>query len=179
MTWIQTLEGHKVLLEQPDPYLISPETITVCLARKCRFGGHCKYFYSVAQHSVFVASLVPAPLKLAALLHDGHEVYSGFGDVLSPAKRLRADICQFLDRHTLEIDKAIAKRFRFNYELMHCDEVKHADSVALATEARDVMEKPPDEWMKMAPPSKEKIVPFGIPEAYRLFKKTLCELWTE
>ena len=85
MTWIQTLEGYKFDLLKPDTKLITPETIAACLARKCRFGGHCISFHSVAQHSIFVCDLVSNPLKLPALLHDAHEVYSGFGDVLSPA----------------------------------------------------------------------------------------------
>jgi len=63
------------------------------LATKCRWAGHTRTYYSVAEHSLRVATLVPeyskAPLdggtRLQALLHDAAEAY--LGDVPAPLKR--------------------------------------------------------------------------------------------
>ena len=97
MSWIQTLDGGAFYVLQPDVNLINVDTIATCLSKTCRFKGHCRGFYSVAQHSLLVESLVKTPeLKLPALLHDAHEVYSGFGDVASPIKKL-PEIREFLD----------------------------------------------------------------------------------
>lgn len=88
MTWIQTLEGRDFDLLSPDYRHIDPNTLAVCLARTCRFKGHCREFYSVAQHSLLVESLmVDDSLRLPALLHDAHEIYDGFGDIARPAHR--------------------------------------------------------------------------------------------
>lgn len=48
-----------------------------------RFAGQVP-FYSVAKHSLFVASKCPIHLKLSGLLHDASEAY--IGDMISPIK---------------------------------------------------------------------------------------------
>jgi 5'-deoxynucleotidase YfbR-like HD superfamily hydrolase len=180
VTWIQTLNGKRFNLDRPNADAIDPHTLAVCLARKCRFGGHCRDFYSVAQHSLLVCDLTPSPsLKLAALLHDAHEAYSGFGDVLRPAKHLWADTHERLRCHEIAVDLAIAKRFKINPEWLAHPAIKHNDNVALATEARDLMEEPPCPWESLPSPHFEIIEPLGIDEAYRRFMARLYELWGE
>ncbi len=180
MTWIQTLSGSRFDLDKPDASTITPHDLAMCLARKCRFGGHCREFYSVAQHSVLVCDLTPDPsLKLAALLHDAHEAYSGFGDVLRPAKWLNPTVGQFLRKHTDRIDRAIAKRFGIRAHWMHHPAVKHNDNVALATEARDLMEEPPCPWESLPAPRSKIILPMSIVGSYELFMERLSDLWSE
>lgn len=181
MTWIQTLDNKAFDLLEPDWKLIDPQTIGVCLARTCRFKGHCRDFYSVAQHSLIVESLVTDDaLRLPALLHDAHEVYSGFGDVARPAKGLNEYVRSFLKEHEKHIDVHIARRFGINPVYMWHEQVKQADAIALSTEQRDIMGKCDREWSEMPRPHPIiKIYPVDIDEAYRMFMARLHELWGE
>ena len=77
---IQTFSGRRVDPFAPDPGEIVIEDIAHALANQCRFGGHCRRFYSVAQHSCLLADLVAANEggayeQLWALLHDASEAY--------------------------------------------------------------------------------------------------------
>jgi hypothetical protein len=65
--------------------LVTPETgcptlgdIALALSRIPRFGGHCRRWWSVLNHSIFVYELAkqlrePNKVLLALLLHDAHE----------------------------------------------------------------------------------------------------------
>lgn len=182
MSWIQTLDGAAFDLLDPKSDLIEPHVIGVCLARTCRFKGHCNDFYSVAQHSVIVSQLVigGGAMPLAALLHDAHEVYTGFGDIARPAKYLNNDVRRFLKAHEQLIDVQIAKRFGFDSALFRSDLISLADAVALSTERRDIMGPCDREWDELPPPSPIiSIEPLGIDDAYRLFMSRLYELLAE
>lgn len=84
MTWIYTNSGQRVYLDRPDPEVVRLEDIAA-LAHLCRYVGQSPRFYSVAEHSLLVASILPPPLAPYGLLHDGHEAY--LGDISAPLKR--------------------------------------------------------------------------------------------
>ena len=86
---IQTVSGRRINPFAPDPAAIDIGDIAHALANQCRFGGHCRRFYSVAQHSCVVADLAAgrradARGVLWALLHDAAEAY--LGDLPHPVK---------------------------------------------------------------------------------------------
>lgn len=77
MNFIFTFTGKHFNVYEPEVDMIDPRDISHSLAHLCRFNGHTREFYSVAQHSCIVADLVPEEHKLAALLHDATEAYLG------------------------------------------------------------------------------------------------------
>lgn len=158
--WIQTMDGGAMYLLDPDPDLIRIDTLAIVLSRICRFGGHTRQFYSVAEHSVRVCRFVAARrvschLQLAALLHDAHEAYSGFGDVCRPARDLAPEI----ERVQTLFDNVLARKYGFDPLLFSSPLVRLADTVLLATEARDLMRPAPQPWCELPAPLPERIVP--------------------
>lgn len=128
---IMTVGGSYFNFLHPDKSKITIEDIAHALSHVCRFNGHTRHFYSVAQHSVHCSEIVAPEYAMQALLHDATEAY--LGDVTTPLKQL-------LDNYaTLESMawSAIAKTFGLPY---HLDKsVKAADLTMLVTEMRDFM----------------------------------------
>src|ERR1700712_675426 len=139
MTQILTYLGKSFDLSAPDADLIDPRDIAHALAHICRFGGHTRKFYSVAQHSCIVADLVPEEHKLAALLHDATEAYCG--DVVQPPKQVLPAYRDIEQR----LWTSICERFWIDPLLPDC--VQQADMIALATERRDLMQPTSDTWV--------------------------------
>jgi len=138
MTWIQTYTGKRFDLLDIDIEQIDIFDIAHALANTCRFAGHCRTFYSVAQHSIHVSYLVPHEHARVALMHDAAEAY--LTDIPAPFKQLMPDY-QVIEQH---VWSAIARRFDLPSELPA--EVKRADLVALATERRDLLKRTNDRW---------------------------------
>lgn len=133
----------------PDPGLIDLEDIAAALSKLCRFGGHCREFYSVAEHSILASELIqqeyPEDRMLAswALLHDASEAY--MVDIPRPVKRQLQEYVRLEDA----IQKSIAERFSLPWPMP--DEVHHADTNMLALELRAYMPANPDVQSKFIP----------------------------
>ncbi len=54
--WMQTATGRQFWPMDPRPHEVFIEDIAHALSMICRFGGHCRRFYSVAEHSVLISS---------------------------------------------------------------------------------------------------------------------------
>lgn len=142
MPAVSTKSGRRVSLLNPSPSQIVIGDIAHSLAHQCRFNGHTNKFYSVAQHSVLVASILPRELRLAGLLHDATEAY--LGDVVQPLKDLLPEY-QSIEANFCEVLGA-----RFGVNLQHNDVIRHADLVLLATERRDLMPMDTADWSSIA-----------------------------
>jgi hypothetical protein len=103
--WIQTFSGACFWPLDPRPEDVNIIDIAHALSMKCRFGGHTKRFYSVAEHSILVSLFCDPPVALWGLLHDAAEAYSA--DVPSPLKASLAGWDDMEDR----IMAAVAARF--------------------------------------------------------------------
>ena len=117
-TSIRTYMGELFDVLHPNPEQIHLEDIAHALSNLCRFGGHTDRFYSVAQHSVMMATLemVPDELRLTALLHDASEAY--LVDVPSPIKQLLPKYQEIEEM----IHLCVARRFGLTYpwsEIIH------------------------------------------------------------
>ena len=142
MPAVSTKSGRRVSLLNPSPSQIVIGDIAHGLAHQCRFNGQTNKFYSVAQHSVLVASILPRELRLAGLLHDASEAY--LGDVVQPLKDLLPEY-QSIEANFCEVLGA-----RFGVNLQHNDAIRHADLVVLATERRDLMPMDTADWSSIA-----------------------------
>jgi 5'-deoxynucleotidase YfbR-like HD superfamily hydrolase len=134
--------------------------IAHALSNQCRFSGHTREFYSVAEHCVRVSELLEEwgwdrGVQLWGLLHDASEAY--LVDVPSPLKC--ADGFALYRASEEQLMSAIA--IRFEIPLSEPAEVCAADGVMLATEARDLMAYRPEHWQKLThEPLAETIVPW-------------------
>lgn len=137
--WMQTFTGRRFWPFDPHPGDIDIRDVAHALALLCRFGGHCREFYSVAQHCVHVSECCPHEDALWGLLHDASEAY--LVDVPRPIKRA-AGMETYVDAES-RIQWAVCKRFGLPLNDVGWPEapssVHIADEALLATEARDLM----------------------------------------
>lgn len=138
--WIQTFTGRKVFPLQLRPEDVNLFDIAHSLARQCRFAGHTRQHYSVAQHSLLVAEQLPPGLRLWGLLHDASEAY--LTDIPRPLKRLP----EFAFYREAEARAMLAICERFGLDPVEPACVKEADRLLLVTEARDFMAPLHDDW---------------------------------
>jgi len=135
------LSSGKVLdLFNPDPDMFDIKVIAQALSRLCRFTGHTKRFYSVAEHSVLVSRLLRGHsnhVQLAGLLHDASEAF--YGDLHSPLKHSSVMTEYRLREKRMEMQ--IMKHFAVNPGIREQGLIKEADDVACATEVRYLMPK--------------------------------------
>src|ERR671916_3098204 len=133
--YLQTVSGRWVNPFDPDPEQLDAGDIARALANQCRFGGHSRVFYSVAQHSVIVSRLVEerggdAEDVFAALMHDATEAY--LGDMPHPIKH-RSPLGAAFKAAEDDLERAIRDRFAIRAAV---SEIKRADRALLATERR-------------------------------------------
>lgn len=167
MTAIATLSGFQIDFLNPQTEQVNLLDLAAGLSRAPRYTGQTVREYSVAQHSLLVAAMVPEKHRLAALIHDAPEAY--LCDVPSPAKEAMRAIST-LTGHQSPYDilernlfKAIARKFGVSEELPA--EVLEADAAAMRLEAEILQ---PEGWKlplwdfakRMAPPTADAMAAF-------------------
>jgi uncharacterized protein len=160
--FIETYSGHTFAPLDPVFADIRIEDIAHALANQCRFSGHVRFSYSVAEHSVRVSELLERergskPLQLWGLLHDASEAY--LVDLPTP---LKLDVTLGVAYRAAEARMMVAICRRFSLPEKEPPPVRAADRVLLATEVRDLMHGDRDYWSKLeAAPLRERIRPWG------------------
>jgi uncharacterized protein len=173
--WVLTYTGRRFWPLDPRSCEFSVEDWAHALANKCRFGGHCREFYSVAQHSVLVSRDLPDELALWGLLHDVGEAY--LPDVVRPIKHR---LPLLVDAEE-EILRAVADWIGLAWDQAGGGipaEVQQADLLALATEARDLMPTGPTPWdsLRGITPWPVRIRPWAPAEAKARFLEAFDQL---
>jgi len=163
--WIQTYTGKKFTPLNPREEDIDILDIAHALSNLCRFTGHSSEFISIAQHSVFVSSLVPNKHKLCALLHDASEAY--LNDISTPLKKSKV----FETYRKIEENLMSMIYNKYGVSEHNPLEVKQADSIALSTEAKNFLNLRPD-WVLKDKPLDIKISSLNPTDAKKLFLET-------
>ena len=126
-----TFSGLRFNHLEPRPEMISAEDIAHALSMLCHWGGHCREFFSVAQHCILVSHLAPPELQRWGLLHDAAEAYCG--DMIRPMKVISPEY-RATEKRVLA---CIARKFQLPWP--EPPELKPYDNKALAMEARQFM----------------------------------------
>ena len=129
--WIFTASGRQFWALDPRAEEIHIEDVAHALSMQCRWGGMVHTWYSVAEHCVRVAEILPPEQKLAGLLHDAAEAY--LVDLPRPIKRSMP----IYDEAEARIFRCVAERFGIP-DVMSA-EIHRADGIICETERRDLM----------------------------------------
>lgn len=177
------------------PREVSIEVIASALSKICRFGGHCNYFYSVAEHSIRCCDLAylmypDRPIfGRFALLHDIHEVF--IGDVTRPMQQYLCRLYEephygmFPVRHETfasldqRVGRHVRKQFSLDGDLP--DEVREIDDLLLAHEMRSLFPSRTSEHPRSSRPLprqfEREIEPWTHVTAYHLFLQRFDALY--
>src|SRR5690348_5556551 len=127
--WIETYSGNRFHILDPRQDEINIVDIAHALSMMCRFTGHVRKFYSVAEHSVHVSRLVPAEDAFWGLVHDASESY--IQDLNRPLKHF-TPVGKTYEKIENVVMKAICKRFDLPVE--QPESVHIADNAMLYAE---------------------------------------------
>lgn len=166
--FIQLYSGRDFYFLNPDPDDIDEEDIAHTLSLLCRFGGHCREFYSVAQHSVLASYYCAPGFEFEALMHDATEAY--LVDMPRPIK----DVLKGYRDIEANLDTVI--RAKYGLPLEMTEECKRIDNVMLATERRDLMPPTRSPWRWLPEPLEMKINPWSPEKAAKKFIERFDEL---
>jgi 5'-deoxynucleotidase YfbR-like HD superfamily hydrolase len=132
--WIYTFTGKKFYLLEPRLEDIDIIDIAHSLSFQCRWTGHSRFHYSIAQHSYYCSFLGPDNEALSRLMHDASEAY--ISDISRPLKHLTEVAQAYLEIES-RIQNAIAQKFGFSLDV---PSVKRADEIMLYTEMKQLID---------------------------------------
>ncbi len=160
--FIETFTGATVNPLKPVWADIRIEDIAHGLSNECRFNGQCRFFYSVAEHSVRVSELLESEEcseqeSLWGLLHDASEAF--LKDLPRPLK-CDPELGPLYDKCERRLMRAIC--LKFSLPMVQPLVVTSADQCLLATEVRDLMHGDRPYWKKIkAEPLTNRISPWS------------------
>ncbi|MBF0162327.1 MAG: phosphohydrolase [Magnetococcales bacterium] len=168
--WIQTFTGRQFWPMDARPEEIEIQDIAHSLAMLCRFNGHCRRFYSVAEHSVHVSRVVAPAHARWGLLHDAAEAY--ISDMPQPIKQ----VLPIFSQYEAQLMQVIARRFALPLPMPTA--IKQADLQLLATEKKALMGQEPAPWAPMPEPLESSLIQaWGPEQAKQAFLHRFAELF--
>jgi hypothetical protein len=134
--WLELQSGKKWYVLDPQPEDVDIQDIASALSKVCRFGGHTRHFYSVAEHCVHGAKIAledygERRMALHFLLHDASEAY--LVDLPTPIKQLMPTYKELEDI----TQRVIAEVFDLDFPFPTY--VHEVDKRMLITEQRDLL----------------------------------------
>jgi len=145
--WIQTFTGRKFFPLAPRAEDVLIEDIAHALSNICRYGGHCREFYSVAQHCCMVADHMPE-FHLEGLMHDAAEAY--LGDMVRPVKHDPS--MRGFRVAEAKLEEIIVNVFDLDGSSEVQALIKEHDNRALFTERKFLLDHQSEEWTLKAEP---------------------------
>ena len=164
-----TYRGKRFDLLNASPEDFGVEDIAHALSNLCRFTGHTKVFFSVAQHSVLISELVPPADALWGLLHDATEAY--INDMARPVKHHPA----MAEYRKLEKTMMATICLAFHLPAEMPASVKRLDGLMVVTEGRQLL-VPPPEWTNGADYLPIEIEPLSPEDAEQAFLNRFDQL---
>lgn len=167
--YMHTSTGRKYWPLDPRPEEVEAETIAHHLATRCRYNGAVRHpdvpnriFYSVAEHSVYVAMMVAQhggtrEEVACALLHDASEAYNG--DLIRPLKHddLFSGPFKTVEERN---ERAVCTAFDLPYPFPKV--VKWADEAVTAAEIQQIVPHCPSELWDMRLHDDSTVAPYEI-----------------
>lgn len=142
--WIEIHDGTPFRFAAPERGSLSAEVIATSLSRICRYGGHTRRFYSVAEHCILMADYVAAqdwatPRDILTTLHHD-DAEAVIGDLPRPIK---AKMPQFKTAENV-LDSFIADEF--GTYLRFPAWLKEYDTRILVNERAEIMNPSNNDW---------------------------------
>jgi len=169
--WIQTFTGKAFYPLEPEKCIekICIEDIAWSLSMQCRYAGHSKFFYSVAEHCIHVSNAVSTEYAFEGLMHDASEAY--LVDIPRPIKPYILGYYEMEKRLMVSISKV----FGLQYPLPQ--NVKDCDSSILHDERLSLMHEGEKDWyLPFAKIPGINIHCWSQPLAFRYFMQRFYEL---
>jgi hypothetical protein len=172
--FIVTFSGVLFWPLDPRPEEILAEDVAHALANLCRYTGHVRSYYSVAEHSCYVSDHAPARDRLWGLLHDASEAY--LGDLARPTKTAHAAFAHAYRLAEARLMAAVCERFGLPSE--EPSSVARLDDRVLETEVLQLMPPIPGRksWVGASPISDLQISCWAPRRAERQFLRRFQEL---
>lgn len=174
-SWIQTVSGKKFDALEPTAAMVDILDIAHALSKLCRYNGHVREFYSVAQHcslgSITLREMnYPERVQLQFLLHDASEFV--LADVPRPFKKYLKNYYEI----EAGIQKVIFEKYGLPSEMLQ--QVIDMDNRMLRTEAEQLFDFAPlDDWhLSCGEPVAMEIYPLEPEAARHQFLSIFSEL---
>ena len=166
--WMQTFTGKQFWPLDPRADEVYGIDIAHALSLQCRFAGHCKFFYSVAEHSCHVHDAAEPEDRLWALLHDAAEAY--VVDIPRPLKKFIIGFAEIEQRVMLAVCE------KYGMSPHEPSSIKYLDNRILATERDQIMAISDAAWDPLPPPLPITLVGWSPLEAKDQFLRRLGSL---
>lgn len=157
--WVLTRSGRRFYPLHPCIEDVALEDIAFSLGHQCRWTGHTRWHYSVAQHALTVAQQMGAAaspsLLLAALHHDSAEAY--IGDIARPWKRNLAVLRSFGTTSMEDAERDVLHAIFDALDITwpsprEWDDISRVDNLVLRTEREQLLPAEGEPWDHLGQP---------------------------